>query len=228
MKQYYNFQSDINRKSFSDTRPPLRKEQSNVSDRFQDNIRLQKEFHTFGSDNGNESDIERRNLQDELNSMKQKMKFVFEKDKEIEELKLKLTKAKNALDKTSTILDMKKKLQEEVNLLSKKNRELTEENIKLQSLKSQIKIVTDELETYRKKTKEPSTELILKESEAETKQVNETVMIHIRSVQHFLRVIRKYITIQLEKHVNTICHKYKLRDDMFVNKQIVSDLLHYD
>ena len=76
--------------------------------------------------------------------------------------------------------------------------------------------------------KEPSTDLILKESETDVKQVNETVMIHVRSVRNFLRVIRKYIIIQLEKHVNSICHKYKLKDDMYVNKQIITDLMHYD
>lgn len=104
MKQYYNYKSDISREHRQPLNPPLRDTQRSMEYRLNDDIIIKKKNkRSFGK---TDSQLQ----QDELNSMKKKMSFVFEKDKEIQSLQQKLEKSKIALDKMETVLNEKKRI----------------------------------------------------------------------------------------------------------------------
>ena len=229
LKKYYDFKKDIERESWNVSEPSIQSIQKSMDDRFQSDILLNR----GNQDDSTSPETKKiRDLQEELNTMRNKMKFVFEKDEEIQTLKQKLNKSKLALDKTSAIMEEKRRLQDEVNSLSKKNRALSEDNLLLKSKESLIEQLQEELSKYRAndnakdnandKAKDNANDNANDNNESNIETDDE--MIYIKNKYSFMNIIRKNFIIHFENKLHSLIYEYTVENGSSIPKQALSKL----
>ena len=199
------------------------KDKSNNYERLDSNIFLNKR------ENYDDSNKIINSLNEELLSLKRKMKFVYEKDKEIEKLKEKIIELErnnsnsNKTYKTENIAlkQINKTLTEKNNEYLKEINQLinieTEGNKKLNMFKKENSLLKRELNII-KKNKETITNI---DFDLEVK-VKEKVRVDIRKLKN---ILSKKLENKTENKINELLNYYNIKNNEEIDKDIIEKLL---
>ena len=231
MKQYShtNIFNDPSRLSYTKKVEPLNN--TNTLNRFETDISLN--GRTIFEDKNNMIN----SLNEEIISLKKKLKFVYEKDKEIQELTIKnstyehkLKEYKSYETENIKILQENKDNQDKINELYKVSSELANEKHVLELTNERLLQENKQLlETIQKNNKEStesteSTEIINEIITTDIKPIDASIS-KIHDIDYLKNIIRSNITSSQSEKLDTIFLILKINSETEITRELIQNIL---
>jgi len=202
---------DVSRIGFQDL---IKNEKSNDNfERFESNISVHKK------EDFDETNKTINSLNEELVQLKRKMKFVYEKDTEIQKLKSEKILLEKELGETNKRLNSIHELQKEIETYKNKNDELQKELLTPnKELLKENSLLKRELHQLKNKDEEDGETI---DFDVEVK-IKEKMKVDIDKLKN---ILNRKLENKRDERVDELLSKYKIRNNSQVDKDLISDMI---